>query len=306
MVGTPRLPLKYRRKGNPDYRIHSPDLDMSYHSPLSAYSSHLSSEDYVLGSPTLYSSSSSVAPSSPIRSLRTPEPPSSPSCEPCVANSPKTFWEVAFNYGPDFPYKPRAPVKTNASFGRVQLSNKRQSSCYRTPGLVSDVDHSEYSEDNENFHINEDFTDEADTNSEAAVHASRETLYTLSSRPPESKVLDANGEIDVAAVLLDLSRHARRSGESRPLEAPKQDLPILSISADTIEPEDPSLSSESIKPSDPYAECTTTLDAEIPSDHSISISKQSILKSDEAVVCFILVLVWFLSIMKFIMYDVGN
>lgn len=108
MVQTPELPLKYRRKGCPDIRLDSPDpdsdLDMPYSSPLSTSYSSFSDFDFPR-SPTFCSSSSSAAPSSPIRALYTPEPSSSPLAEPHIASSPKSFWEVAVNYGPEHPYK---------------------------------------------------------------------------------------------------------------------------------------------------------------------------------------------------------
>lgn len=225
MVGTPQLPLKYRRKGDTDCRVLSPDLDMSYHSPLSSYSSHFGSEDYMLRSPTFYSSSSSIAPSSPVRSLRTPEPPSSPPYEPYIATTSKTFWDVAFNYGPDFPYKPRSHTKPNTPFGREQFLTRRRSSCSSAPALVSDVDLSEFSEDNDTFHMDDISTVEVDTTSVTDLQGMEECTITMSNRLAENKALEANGEIDVAAVLLDLSRQARRSDTSKSIEVSARNRP---------------------------------------------------------------------------------
>ncbi|THH10522.1 hypothetical protein EW145_g1278 [Phellinidium pouzarii] len=220
MVGTPQLPLKYRRKGDTDYRICSPELDMAYHSPTSSFYSRIGSDDSMPRSPVFYSSSS-VAPSSPMCSLHTPEPPSSPLAEVHVASSPKSFWEVAFNHGPEFPYKARSSTKSSSPdsvFSRDQFFSRRRSSDASVPALVSDLDPSDYSEDIDPFNMDDDSVEDFDSAEKVVVvkkenDTARGPGIPLVRRDDRSdrnmKGGTWSGEIDVASVLLDLSRQVR-------------------------------------------------------------------------------------------------
>ncbi|KAI5118450.1 hypothetical protein M0805_006269 [Coniferiporia weirii] len=222
MTGTPQLPLRYRRKADIDYRVYSPDLDMAHHSPTSSFHSRFSSDDSVPRSPLFYpSSSSSVAPSSPVRSLHTPEPPSSPLTEVHVASSPKSFWEVAFNYGPGLPYKARSSLKSSSTesvFGRNQFFSRRRSSNASVPALISDVDPSEYSEDIDPFGVDDENADDFDASGRANLMKIKEEISSKGTGFLDTRDDDGSGsgeggawsgEIDVAAVLLDLSRQVR-------------------------------------------------------------------------------------------------
>lgn len=223
MVGTPKPPLRYRRRESSDYRIHSQDLDLPFHPSAASYS--FAPEHSMPYSPSFYSSSS-VAPSSPVRSLYTPEPSSSPITEPFIASSPKSptfsgrkgFWEVAFNYGPDFPYKARPSVQ-NSNFSREQFITRRRSSSASAPPLVSDADPSDYSEDIDPFHMDDDITDEENGPGNITIASPKNEMIAVGGRDshlPHDDIAETRalgkllpGEIDVAAVLLDLSRPVR-------------------------------------------------------------------------------------------------
>ena len=202
MVVTPELPLKYRRKGCPDFRLESPepdsdigsDIDMAHSSPLSAtYSSFSDFDNYVPRSPTFCSSSSSAAPSSPIRALYTPEPPSSPVTEPHIASSPKSFWEVAVNYGPELPYKIKCRPIQPPPLPRAHRHVGSRVISSTATGLLPPKDASED-------------TDE--------------------------------GEMDVASVLLDLKRKVRVSpilAEPPKREEPQNALPPKETAPSTVD-----------------------------------------------------------------------
>ena len=102
---------------------------------------------------------------------------------------------------------------------------RRRSSCSSAPALVSDVDLSEFSEDNDTFHMDDISTVEVDTTSVTDLQGMEECTITMSNRLAENKALEANGEIDVAAVLLDLSRQARRSDTSKSIEVSARNRP---------------------------------------------------------------------------------
>ena len=164
MVGTPQLPLKYRRKGVSDYWVFMQHRDMQFHHSAISFDCYRSgSESSMPHSPTFYSSSSSIAPSSPIRSLYTPEPSSPTLAEPHIASSPKSprpngrkgFWDVALNYCPDPSYR-RKPVMQNTDYGGEQFVTRRRRSSSSAPTLVSDIEPSEYSEDYDPFHADDE------------------------------------------------------------------------------------------------------------------------------------------------------
>ncbi|KAL5485163.1 hypothetical protein ACEPAI_7805 [Sanghuangporus weigelae] len=252
MVGTPQLPLKYRRKGTSDYRARSHDLDMPFHSSAPSLNSYRFASECSMPQSPSFCSSSSVAPSSPIHSLYSPEPSSSPVAEPYIASSPKSptssgrkgFWEVAFNYGPDFPYKARPCVQTS-NFSREQFITRRRSSSASAPPLVSDADPSDYSEDIDPFHTDDDITDGEGAAGNVTIANSRDELVLVGrqdSHLPHSDITEARnndkllpGEMDVAAVLLDLSRQPRFA----PTESKAEDAaikPKLPLSLDLVQP----------------------------------------------------------------------
>ncbi|KAL5507240.1 hypothetical protein ACEPAH_6696 [Sanghuangporus vaninii] len=247
MVGTPQLPLKYRRKGTSDYRVRSHDLDMPFHTSASSLNSYRFASECSMPQSPSFCSSSSVAPSSPIRSLYSPEPSLSPIAEPYIASSPKSptssgrkgFWEVAFNYGPDFPYKARSCVQTS-NFSREQFITRRRSSSASAPPLVSDADPSDYSEDIDPFHTDDDVTDGEGAAGDVTIANSRDELVLVGrqdSHLPQNDIAEARndkllpGEMDVAAVLLDLSRHPRFTS-TEPKAADTAIKPKLPLSLD--------------------------------------------------------------------------
>ncbi|KAL5523823.1 hypothetical protein ACEPAG_7996 [Sanghuangporus baumii] len=252
MVGTPQLPLKYRRKGTSDYRVRSHDLDMPFHPSAPSLNSYRFASECSMPQSPSFCSSSSVAPSSPIHSLYSPEPSSSPVAEPYIASSPKSptssgrkgFWEVAFNYGPDFPYKARPCVQAS-NFSQEQFMTRRRSSSASAPPLVSDADPSDYSEDIDPFHTDDDITDGEGAARDVTIANSRDELVLVGrqdSHLPHNDLTEARnndkllpGEMDVAAVLLDLSRQPRfASIESKAEDAAiKPDLPL---SIDLVRP----------------------------------------------------------------------
>ncbi|KAL5528386.1 hypothetical protein ACEPAF_7522 [Sanghuangporus sanghuang] len=252
MVGTPQLALKYRRKGTSDYRVRSHDLDMPFHTSASSLNSYRFASECSMPRSPSFCSSSSVAPSSPIRSLYSPEPSSSPIAEPYIASSPKSptssgrkgFWEVAFNYGPDFPYKARPCVQTS-NFSREQFITRRRSSSASAPPLVSDADPSDYSEDIDPFHTDDDITDGEGAAGNVTIANSRDELVLVGrqdSHLPHNDITEARnndkllpGEMDVAAVLLDLSRQPRfTSTESKTEDTAIK--PKLPLSLDSVQP----------------------------------------------------------------------
>ncbi|KAH8119302.1 hypothetical protein DFH11DRAFT_1722828 [Phellopilus nigrolimitatus] len=303
MVGTPQLPLKYRRKGDPDYRVYSPDPDMAYHSSTSSFHSHFSSDDYLSRSPV--PSSSSIAPSSPVRSLRTPEPPSSPFAEPYVASSPRSFWDVVSNHSPDFPCKTRSfkSPPTDSVFRREQFFPRRRSSSASAPALVSDVDPSEYSVDIDPFHIDDESADDfyepgkvsiADMNDDSGMGV----RITNVRHDGGGDVVDDGkgwgGEIDVAAVLLDLSRHARIA----PAESKAVDVGIKSIDLPPVKSQiPPRLSTPSLSALDsavsscPISNAVTQVEVEdvifnsTPATTSTDVANVEMIASGDLVTC---------------------
>lgn len=270
MVGTPQLPLKLRRKGADDVHyttsivdIKGSELEMAHRAapyscrsvPVSNFNTHFNPMS-IPHSPCL-SSSAGPSSSSPPRSLYTPEPPSSPLSDPIIMTSSrvssprsKHFWDVAFNYGPGFPYKPcTAPTiakvcssqssPTDSEFTReLSLTSHRRGSSESAPTLMSDMDTSEYSEDLDTFSlggdsptlynlvpnkikIREGSPGEAGLELGGGIQALEHMDVLVDSKDCDRDT-DMDVDIDIAAALLDLSRKVRIAS----VQADRNSVPV--------------------------------------------------------------------------------
>lgn len=229
MVATPKLPLKLRRKGahhpiveEEDLYVEGGSYSMRHHS--ASFNPYPSSDDSFPQSPGL-----SFTASSPTRSMFTPEPPSSPLGMPAVVSSPKSFWHVAFNYDSNFSYKsyPSSKLPKNSVFGQEKAHNHRRGSSESAPPLISDTEPSEYSEDLDVFSVHDDGMDDrsAMNGYKEEVIASRsedrrDVKRQWSDRSSAQNVMNqSDGEYDIAAALLDLSRQVRIAAGSIPTKS---------------------------------------------------------------------------------------
>ena len=182
----------------------------------------LSSDESYFNSPR-YASSSAGA-SSPTTSVRTPDPPSSPCIESHVSSSPKSFWAVAFNYGPGIPFRKRTSCNTSPTdteFSTDKFLSSRRSSSESAPPLMSDADVSEYSEDIDVLTAEDDSPDAFDpVHDEPAIRdeerfgfrhlqAMESEHSHIVAEPIKEPIKGRDGEMDIASVLLDLSRQVR-------------------------------------------------------------------------------------------------
>jgi hypothetical protein len=228
MVGTPQLPLKYRRKAGPPPPLSSGFKACAQQLALARLcasdSPAYSSDDALPQSPS--SSYTSPMSSSPIRKAYTPEPPSSPLTDPYVLSSPRSTYE--FPSGAcSLSYEHRSSkfgLKQDISVNRTSWAHRRRSSsCLTAPTLVSDVEPSEYSD--VDFSA---FSDDAPeqlpmfrTSTRPSVKISdllgpdddMDPLESLRHRQnielTQASHPSWNGELDIASALLDLSREVR-------------------------------------------------------------------------------------------------
>lgn len=169
-----------------------------------------------------------------------------------VSSSPKSFWEVAVNYGPDFPYKPHSSNRTSPTesvFSQAQLSRRRSSSA-SVPALISDADTSEYSEDIDPFAMDledesvDDFsaTDIVKIEKSPQIMSSESRIIPKRETPLKGEQKEV-GDFDVASVLLDLRHHVRLTSANPEPAIPRDDNEPTVVSVETTGNERKSLQS---------------------------------------------------------------